>query len=265
MNKRLISALLLIFVAVFGGFTVFSAQIPEFYAEDTAVKNNRIFSVTVNGTGDKILSAAKFDFIFDENSVEFRDITPAYDNARIKYSILGGRLTVIYLNEKGVDLLSGAALFTVDFKAQNLTGDTYVDFNPTDCVDVNAEGFEASGGKCKVTLLSSQQQEPQEKTAEKSASAKAGAKTSKGQGGSSGDGTNSSENGVADNQPQGNAAENSPSERDGFVSVSSRDNTAFVFAAGAVLMFVLVSVCFISYHIGKKHPNNDSSSGKKEK
>lgn len=276
-------------------FAASGAEKASFSAEDITTKDNRIFAMTLRGEGSQTLSAVKFDFTYNGEVIEFRDTNSLDDESMVKTSEEEGHLCLIFLNENGIDLSNGTELFTVNFKAEGLREAQQIGFTVSDCVNSAVESFSASGGECTVSLINGSTS-PADSVKNDSVSDKsAGSSASKGSvssdksasssasknafasdaSASSRDSKSSSarvysstgipteayesqdsENGGEDsgiNGEQINAAEN-PAE---FLSVGEKDATVPIFIAGAVIMAVLLAVCGIAFHIGRRTKDND--------
>lgn len=239
-----------------------------FSGEDIETKNNRIFTVTVSGDADETLCAARFDFAYDGDAVEFRDAGAVDGDSAVKYYEEEGCLHLIFLNEKGVDLSGGRQLFTVDFKAEGLTETEVIDFTVSDCVNVDVESFDCTGGSVKVTLperdgeaSSAPESESGgasfENTDSSASSASARARTySRAEESSEAEGAEEAKE--KENSPAGgeitvsNVAQSEAQGGSDFAGIGKSMDTSSVFAAGAVITAVFIAVFGIAYHIGRK-------------
>lgn len=244
-------------------FTTVAQEKISFSAEDTSTKNNRIFTLTIKAVGNEKLSAATFDFTYNSDFIQFRQAKSQDENTKIKTSENGGKLKLIFLNEKGVDLQENPELFTIDFKAENILVAQEIAFKVTDCVNSNVESVSATGNKATVSLIdnaSSNETGSKSKfSSEKSASStkeKVVANESNNTKTEETQETYQGANTATQNVEQADA--NNQNEK--LLVVGERDNTLQIFAAGAVMMFVLVSVCAVSYHIGRKSKDKDENS-----
>lgn len=259
--SMLISAVLFFYLFCFS-----ASAAAVFSAEDAQTKNNRIFTVTLSGTGDEVLCAARFDFTYDYGAVEFRSAKAADSGSAVKYYEEEGCLRLIFLNENGVDLSGGRQLFTVDFKAENLTEDRVIDFTVSDCVNAGVESFDCTGGSINVTLTESGEASFEEDSENSGASSKgeSGLSISASAGvysspeASAADGFETANPGSeADNPAEGeiiaaDGVQSASESGDTFARVGESDDTAAVFAAGAVITAALIAVFGIAYHIGRK-------------
>lgn len=273
--KRLFSLIALAaFIFCIGCFSA-SASGVLFSATDVETKNNRIFTVTVSGSGPEALCAAQFDFTYNSSIIEFRSAKAADSGSAVKFHEDNGSLRLIFLNENGVDLSESPQLFTVDFKAENLTEEQTISFTVSDCVNFSVENFAASGKSIRVALPESTTASSATKSSqsEESGSALSGKISAATVPSETAAGTHS---GVQEESAQGEnsggqtasesshiyaaeAAEDSRRQPDGesLVSVDAKNNTVAIYLAGAVIMAVLIAIFGIAYHIGKKGNNSD--------
>ena len=269
---RFIKNLFSVFISLVifaSGFSVFASESVCFTAQDISTDNNRIFTLTISGKGTEALSAVTFDFNYNSDAIEFRDADALDENSTLKAYEEPGKLKLIFLNENGVDLSEGAELFTVDFKAENLTDSEKISFSVSDCVNSNIESFNASGGECTVSLT--------ESTASSVSATKSIQDKGENSSASSGNSTSAKtysavtetdsinrENTDAnisfqnsENAVQAEEQINNGENRESFLSVGEKSNTVRIFVAGAVIMCVFIAVCGIAYHIGRKSKTKD--------
>lgn len=255
--KRFVRILFAIILIYSFAFSVSAKENVSFIAENTSTKNNRIFSISVSGKGDEILSAVKFVFEYDGNSIEYRKINVADQNTIIKEVEEKGRLSLILLNEKGIDLSNSPQLFTVNFKAENMSKNQEITFAVSDCVNSKLQSFNATGGKCVVTYLGNAEDDKNSGN------------------GSSGrtDKLPENEGSYSEDEYFENYGEqeniNQPDNEDrNTLNVSEKDNTFKVFLSGAVIVLVLVIIGGVLYHLGrmsmKKENNNENKNNGEE-
>lgn len=255
--KKLLVVFVVAILLVSCSFIAFGAEKVTFSAEDTSTKNNRIFTLTIKGTGNEKLSAGRFDFTYNSDFIEFRQAKATADNSKIKTRQNGGRLHLIFLNEKGIDLQNSPELFTIDFKAQNLTAAQEIAFEVSDCVNNKVESVSATGGKAVVSLMGGAVTDTA--TSKNNATSEK-ATTASNQKAAANEKSDSEETAQA---VQNEELQNSPEQTEKMLVVGERDNTLQIFAAGGVMMFVLISLCAVSYHIGKKSKDKDENSDEK--
>ena len=249
-----------------GTFSASALETSAFTAQDTSTKNNRIFTITISGKGKTNLSAVKFDFTYDSYYIEFRSAKGCDDDTVVKFYEEKGHLKLIFLNEKGVDLSDNPELFTVDFKAENMTSPQQIAFTAADCVNSSVETVEAVGGVCNVSLidsgtLTSSAAKGSASSGKSSSAVSSDSSTSaKSRGENEDDKAENADNSGSGNQEKSGDNKEQLNVSDGsekFLSVGEKDNTLQIFASGAVIMFLLIALCGVSYHIGKKSGNKD--------
>lgn len=246
--KNFVSILFAVILILSFAFSVSAKGNVSFSAENTTTKNNRIFSISVRGNGDEILSAVKFVFEYDGNAIEYRKINPTDQNTIIKEAEEKGRLTLILLNEQGIDLSNSPQLFTVNFKAENLSKNQEITFTVSDCVNSKVESFNATGGKCLVTYLGNAKDDEDSN------------------GNSSGrtDKTNENDNLNSKDEDFDNYGEQENinqqnNEESNTLNVREKDNTLQIFISGAVFVIVLGIIGGILYHLGRRSAKKDNS------
>lgn len=256
MKIKIFASILLSALLMSLGFSAQCAENVSFYAEDAVTDNNRIFTLAFCGKGEETLSAVKFVITYDNSTVDFRDASVLSDKAKLDFNSEEGCLSIIYLNQDGVDLSHGEELFTVDFKAENITEETTFDFSVFDCVTNTLDTVPAQGGSCKALLASSSANSSAgtKKTAKASSSVGTAGKSS--QALKSDDSLeNSKDDNGTENLQKIQAEPEKSQSGDGEIqrlSVSKGDNYLSAFICGGVIMFVLLAVSGISYHIGRK-------------
>lgn len=240
-------------------FTANAQEKVAFSAENTSTKNNRIFSISVSGNGDEILSAVKFVFEYDGNAIEYRNINSANDSSIIKEVEENGRLSLIFLNEKGVDLSTNPQLFTVSFKAENMSKNQEINFSVSDCVNSRVESISATGGKCLVTYLGNAEDDEDSdgnssgRTDRVSANGSSGSVISEDE-----ESDTFNENGDYDEygeqeniNSQGDYIQDDDESNGNILSVTQKDNTLKIFLSGAFIVIALAVICGVLYHLGR--------------
>lgn len=278
-----LSKILFISVAVILFYSVmFSANAAEtirFNAGNVSTKNNRIFSIPVSGNGNESLSAVKFVFEYDTNAIEFRKINVTDKNSIVKEVEENGKLSLIFLNEKGVNLSNSQQLFTVSFKAENMSKNQEINFSVSDCVNSKVQSVNATGGKCIVTYLGNAPDDEEDSNG--SSSGKTG-NTSKTTGKTSSNGNTSNSNskyeefensdeyddyqeyGDQENINSQNDNDNQYDEDGNILKVNEKDNTLKVFLSGALIVLVLVVIGGVLYHLGRKSKERENKNEKED-
>lgn len=266
-----LSKILLVLVAVIllccSVFSSYAAESIKFNAGNSSTKNNRIFSIPISGNGNETLSAVKFVFEYDTNAIEFRKINVTNENSIVKQAEVNGKLTLIFLNEKGVDLSNSQQLFTVSFKAENMSKNQEIKFSVSDCVNSKVKSVNAAGGKCLIKYLGNA---PDYEDDSNNNSSGRNDNNSNRTGNASGNG-NSGSSSITDEQ-FGNSDEygdfqdygdnefinsqnddaNQYDEDGNILKVYEKDNTLKIFLSGAMIIIVLVIICGVLYHLGRK-------------
>lgn len=247
-------------------FPVNAAETISFKAGNTGAKNNRIFSIPISGSGYETLSAVKFVFEYDNNSIEYRKINVADKSSIVKEADENGKLSLIFLNEKGINLSNTKQLFTIDFKAENLNKNIEIKFSVSDCVNSSVQSVNATGGNCVVTYLGDAPED--EEDSDNKSSGRTNANGNSGNSYSEdGEYENSGENnGYEDYGDQENInsqnGENDQNyqydEQGNLIKVDESDNTLKIFLSGAVIVIVLAVICCVLYHLGRKSRENEN-------
>jgi len=84
------------------------------------------------------LSAATFEFTYNQNLFEFRSIKTTDENSQISYNELDNSVKAVFLNAFGQDISSNEVIFILTFKAIE-SGLGNINFSVSECVssDVN--------------------------------------------------------------------------------------------------------------------------------
>ncbi len=267
MIKSIIKILSMVIIAVSCfSFTAMAQELTSFTIDDVSSKNNRIFTTTVSGNGKDTITVGTFVFDYDPEVIAFRDVNKIYDSTTVKYTDNYGKLTVFFLDETGVDLSSLSELFTVDFKAENLTNNTQITLSTADCINTTAEEIQSKCNGCTVSLITatsagnsaeSSSSKTQSSKAESSAnsSAKSSNVTSNATNNQPQKSNNNSQKTTAENNiPQ----ENTDSKSKTF-NVFAKDNNLKTFMIGAVAMLIIITVLAITYFIGKNSNNGKNN------
>lgn len=265
--KKIAAGMLTLLCVCLSVIPVCAAEKVQFSIEDTTTKNNRIFTLSVYGQGEERLSCASFEFSYDSQIFFFREARAVDENATVKVKEQDGKLSLIFLHPKGVDLSENPELFQLDFKAEQLENDSAVLFLPSDCVNADVQSFEAEGGSCTVSLFENQTAKSVTKTVKSSSGTAKENKTAR----TSVSKTSGGQSGGEETQPAYNAelrpekVEASGVQKELLV-VGAKDNTWVLLTAGAAFMTVLLIVCAVAYRIGRsqKKPEEEKQKNKKE-
>ena len=249
--KKLFKILSIVLIVIFSfSISIQAKEVVQFDLNDTASKNNRIFTLTVSGNGGQNLSVGTFVFEYNADVFKFRDVNKVQDNSKVKFKEETGKLTVIFLDDNGVDLSKSAELFTVDFKAENFIKPLEITLIISDCVNENAESFDAVGDTCKVSVIGNATADNSSNTTsnEKSDTAE-NATESKNDNIIATDNITATEiqqNGQTNQNEIVQNAENS------VLQIVSKDNTVQVLLTGAGFMLALMLVVVLAFYIGRK-------------
>ncbi len=244
--RSLFKILSIVFIVIFSfSITVQAEEVVRFNLNDTASKNNRIFTITVSGDGDENISVGTFVFEYNADVIKFRDVNKINDTSKVKFKEEVGKLTVIFLDEKGVDLSKSAKLFTVDFKAENFTAPQEIALITADCVNKNVESFDSIGGKSTVSVIG--------KTSDDKEQSANSSETSQ-------DKTESTEEKVSSSYDTENQQmiqsvvtdTNAENVQNSVLKIEAKDNTWSIFLSGAGLMLALVIIVTLAFYVGRK-------------
>ncbi len=251
MMKSIAKILSLIIIAVFSfSFTVQAQELTHFTLEDVSSKNNRIFTLTVSGNGNDTITVGTFVFDYNPEVIAFRDVNKIYDSTTVKYTENHGKLTVFFLDEKGVDLNSPSELFTVDFKAENLTDSTQITLSTADCINTSAEEIQSKSDGCSVSLITANSAESSSSKIASSTADKPKVTDNQTQK------SNNTKTTKPDETTQNNVAQDNTDSQNNTFKVFAKDDNLKIFMIGAVAMLIIITVLAIAYFIGKNSKNN---------
>lgn len=125
---------------VFGYMPVSAADSVSFKTVDVETDNNRLFSVDVIASSDKPLCAAIFEFSYDKNLAEFRNVDTD-KSSKVVGNEKEDCVMVSYLNTYGKEISGGEVIFTLEFKALD-EGSLSLEYTVSDCVDTDVKQME---------------------------------------------------------------------------------------------------------------------------
>ncbi len=148
-------ALLVAVMVLFSAFEVCTAQTAEFVLSDVKASVNRLFEVTLSAKGECSLSAFVAELLYDPEVLSFDSASVLCDDAQYSINSLEkGKLTAVYLDEKGTSCTEDTALISFKFKALAV-GNTYIQLFVRDAITSLSEDiavFECTGSN--VAILS---------------------------------------------------------------------------------------------------------------
>lgn len=248
--KKLFKILSIVLIVIISfSISIQAKEVVQFDLNDTASKNNRVFTLTVSGNGGQNLSVGTFVFEYNADVFKFRDVNKVLDNSKVKFKEETGKLTVIFLDDNGVDLSKSAELFTVDFKAENFIKPLEITLTTVDCVNKNAEGFDALGDTCKVSVIGNT-------TADNSSNATSNKKSDTAENATESKTDNIATDNITATEVQQNGQTNQneivQNAETSVLQIVSKDNTVQVLLTGAGFMLALMMVVVLAFYIGRK-------------
>lgn len=149
--KKLIILIIIPFLILFSlADTVFAEEYVNFYLTDENNQLNRLVTIEMKAESFKKLSAASFEFTYDNNMLEYREIKVTDDSSQIKVNDTDGKIKLIFLNTFGKDISDKESIFTITFKSIK-EGTSYIDFTVNDCVDEDVQSLHI--GNCKSATI----------------------------------------------------------------------------------------------------------------
>lgn len=232
--KKLVSILSVLLIIILSCQSVFAVENISFELTNCDTSQNRLFSVDMIAKSSTELSAATFEFKYDKNMIEFKNIKA--NNSKVKYNELDGSVKVSYLCADGKNINNGDTIFSITFKAIS-SGNCFVDFSASDCVDSNANFIDV--GNCSSANIQIGNSKEENNNSSKSSSASdKNTKNSKSK--------NSSHTGSADD-------ETSDSEFSDFGLLNNIDDKSTRFLIiGIAIGSSIIAISLIGYLIVKK-------------
>ena len=140
LKKTITSSVVFLSIFLYTAFlslTAFAAESVSVEVRSASCEKNRIVSVDVTANGNAILSAATFEFSFDESVIKFKDVVTDSETLT-EENVNGGKVKLSYLCADGKNLKSGAVLFTLRFTSVK-EGASDIHVTVKDCVNNNAD------------------------------------------------------------------------------------------------------------------------------
>ncbi len=157
--KKYFLILITICLILSSSLSVSAIEIVSFELSDCNCDKNRLFTVDMIAESDIKLSAATFEFTYNQNLFEFRSIKTTDENSQISYNELDSSVKAVFLNAFGQIINSKEVIFTLTFKSIN-SGTGSINFSVSECVSSDVEFIEI--GTCTsstVTINSTQTDE----------------------------------------------------------------------------------------------------------
>lgn len=131
--KKYFLIFITIFLIISSSFTVSAIDTVSFELSNCNCDKNRLFTVNMIAQSDIKLSAATFEFTYNQNLFEFRSIKTTDENSQISYNELNNGVKAVFLNAFGQDISSKEIIFTLTFKSIN-SGTGNINFSVSECV-----------------------------------------------------------------------------------------------------------------------------------
>lgn len=149
--KKLFSTLLILIVILqISAVSTFATESVNFEMQNADMKPNRLFSVALSAKSDNRLSAATFEFTYDADYIEFRQIKAVNNGSKIQVNKKSGKVKVVFLNSDGQNISGGSDVLTLDFKTLK-EGTAYIDYTVNQCVDSDVNFMDV--GSCTASCI----------------------------------------------------------------------------------------------------------------
>ena len=153
---RKVNLLLALLSVIFLLSTIFSVCAGEcsFSVSDANCEKGRIFEVHLSAKSQKQIASFVGEMNFQSGAVEYRSAKCVDGNSLVSVNENeSGKITFVYLCEKGQSCVGDTSVITFKFKA-NTEGDHNLTLKVRDCIDVSGEDISAvvrGGSSVKVT------------------------------------------------------------------------------------------------------------------
>lgn len=151
--RKIFLLILCLFAIAFSVFAVEAKSTVSIRAENVELKNNRLFDVVIYVDSTFNLAAATFEISYDSTMMEYREVDTEIEKGMVKAADKDGKVKAIFLKSDGISASEEVKIFSAKFKSIS-TGSCNIEISMFDCVDNNAETFNAEASTQLTVVVS---------------------------------------------------------------------------------------------------------------